>query len=102
MATLDALDRLATLAAQRTARTDRLHEAVCALLARLEKHVAPRASVTADSWTLARIVQRSNIGELGGWSLSCGEEYACDPSRPVGGEGYVHGDFHCPWVGPTR
>jgi hypothetical protein len=105
---LSPIDRLARLAVQRTARTDRLHEAVCALLSQLEPHVAVGDSVTVEGLTLSRVSQRSNVGWSTEWDFfrEADEDHlsgwSCDPERPVGGEGYLHGDFSAPWRGPSR
>jgi hypothetical protein len=108
MATPNAIEKLATLSAQRTARTDRLHEAVLALLSLLENHVEVGASVTVDKYTLRRTRAQTNVGSVEGWWF--GSRYgddiydavSCDLDRSVDGAGYVHGDFNCSWRGPSR
>jgi hypothetical protein len=100
------IDRLSTLSAQRTARTDRLHEATQALLALLEPHVEAGTSVRIDGCSLGFYNVRSNVGTWSDWSFGYTDEYdnerSVDIDRPVGAEGYVHGDFNCEWRGPTR
>lgn len=95
------IDRLATLSSQRTARTDRLHESARALLAKLSPLCEVGDRVTIDGYELARCRAKSNIGEDIYWSFG-NDETACDIERPVGKEGYVHGDFATPWRGPSR
>jgi hypothetical protein len=106
MATPNAIEKLATLSAQRTARTDRLQEAAQALLSLLEPHVEAGTSVRVEVCTLGFYNAKSNVGWYDGWCFGWTDEWDCERSvdidRPVGGEGYVHGDFSCPWRGPTR
>jgi hypothetical protein len=96
------LDRLASLAASRTTRTDRLHEAVGAFLALLRPHVEVGDEVSLNGYTLALVVHRSNVGHSTDWAFSYDDGEACDPEQPIDGEGYLHGDFHCRWRGPSR
>lgn len=110
MKTATPLDRLAILATQRTARTDRLHEATTALLSQLEAHVNASDSVTVDGYKLSLCHVRSNVGANDFWIFSSpggendwnGSGTSCYLEKPVNGEGYMHGDFNCAWVGPTR
>jgi hypothetical protein len=95
------IERLARLAAQRTARTDRLAEAVCALLDLLSPYVEAGDSVTVRGCELHRTEVRTNIGAIPGWEFEHADE-TCDLDRPVSGRGYRHGDFSCPWRGPSR
>lgn len=101
------LERLAILSAQRTARTDRLHEATQALLSQLEPHVQVGESVTVGGWTLAWSRYRTNVAPGNYWSF-CGpndedpDSVWCWLEKQVDGEGYVHGDFNCSWRGPSR
>ena len=97
------IDRLAKLAAQRTARTDRLHDAVISVLNRLEAHAEVDAAVTVDGYTLRLVHMRSNLGYENFWSF---ESYDDDDwvhiEQPVGSESYLHGDFHAVLRGPSR
>jgi hypothetical protein len=109
LANLNPIERLAVLATQRTVRTDRLHGAVGVLLARLAAHVEVGDLVTVDGWTLARVLSRSNVGQSEDWDFyphgaDCAnlDGRSCDPDRPVGETGYLHGDFNAPWRGPSR
>ena len=97
------IEKLATLVAQRTARTDRLHEATCALLAQLEPYVEVGASAEVERYLLTRSRVRSNVGYVDGWMFNERRgDGACDLEQPVNGEGYIHGDFYCAWRGPSR
>ena len=96
------IDRLATLSTQRTARTDRLHEATCALLSQLEDHSEVGAAVTVDACTLRLVRVRSNIGHTDVWSFSSADGDCVHIEKPVGFEGYLHGDFHAALRGPSR
>lgn len=105
MTTLSPMDRLASLASQRTARTDRLYEATQALLSLLEKNVDVGESATVDGWTLARASYKSNVAGGDCWTLSRGEyedTESCWLEKPVDGAGYQHRDFNCAWRGPSR
>jgi hypothetical protein len=95
------IDRLAVLSTQRTARTDRLHAAACALLSQLEDHAEVGTEVTVDSCTLRLVRVRSNVGYTDFWLFSDGDESA-HIEKPVGFEGYLHGDFHAALRGPSR
>ena len=86
------LDRLAHLSAQRTARTDRLHEIVQVFLAALAPHMQVRDVVHLDkgaSHHLRLVRVDSSRGPT--WSFyaarqrSAGGAYleSCDPTRPV-------------------
>ena len=86
MTTPDAIERLAILSAQTTARTDRLHEAVCALLAKLEPHVKPNTSVEVDGYTLSRYNIVWKGMKIPSWGF--GTRFQEDRSDP--------------WKGPTR
>lgn len=105
------IDRLASLSAQRNARTDRLHEAVCALLSKLEPLTKTQESVVVGGHRLTRCRSKSNVGYYDCWDFSSpvvpdeyhdGGDKHCDLDRPVDGEGYLHGDFNCAWRGPSR
>jgi hypothetical protein len=101
------LDRLALLSTQRTARTDRVHEAACALLSQLAALVPVGTTVRIDGWQLRRSRTRTNVGEVLGWAFGSdgGEDWPvepCDLDSPVNGEGYWHGDFRSAWRGPSR
>ena len=102
------IERLASLASSRSARTDRLHEATCALLSLLEPHVEAGASVDVGGYTLTRTKQRTNVGYVHGWWFGTSSQddqtdsVSCDIDRPIGSSGYVHGDFCCAYNGPTR
>ena len=95
------IDRLATLSTQRTARTDRLHEATCALLSQLEDHSEVGAAVTVDACTLRLVRVRSSLGYTDLWALESGDE-CVHIEKPVGYAGYLHGDFHVALRGPSR
>lgn len=100
--TLNPIDRLATLAAQRTARTDRLHEATAGLLAQLEKHVRPGDSAIVDGWELQLVRRRSNIGYGDFWAFGNGDDGCNALEDEVDSERFMHGDFHCALRGPSR
>jgi hypothetical protein len=96
------IDRLAVLSTQRTARTDRLHEAACALLSQLEDHAEVGTEVTVDSCTLSLVRVRSNVGYTDFWLFSDDGDESAHIEQPVGYEGYLHGDFHAATRGPSR
>jgi hypothetical protein len=97
------IERLSALAAQNTARTDRLHEATCALLAMLEPHVEIGTTVTVDGRELRLQRLKSNVGYSDGWAFRLREYDLCVLlTQPVDREGYLHGDFNAPWRGPSR
>jgi hypothetical protein len=95
------IDRLEHLAAQRTARTDRLHEATCALLTVLEKHVERGASVRVEGHALQRVRIRSNVGYSDLWAFG-DDDRSCYLDRAIGEDSYLHGDFNCQINGPDR
>jgi hypothetical protein len=103
---LDPIEKLATLAACRTTRTDRLEAAVHTLLAKLEPHVEVGFAVDLDRHVrLQRVRIKSNIGYTDFWQFTYrGErdEFTCMLDETVGGERYLHGDFHCKLKGPSR
>ena len=104
--TLNPIEKLTQLCAQRTARTDRLHSAVRTLTDALEAAGAQPGEInaTVDGWTLSYDYVRSNVGPRDCWSL-CNEyqEDGCtDLGLAVNHDGYLHGDFNCPVTGPTR
>src|ERR1700684_4537464 len=89
------IDRLSSLATQRTARTDRLHEATCALLSKLEKAAWERgASVTVDGYVLTCAQVRSNVGTVDVWALESVDDGCTSLEAEVDSERYLHGDFH--------
>ena len=97
------IDRLAKLSTQRTARTDRLHEATIALLAKLDQHVeADGRSVEVDGVTLSFGRIRSNVGVSKLWSLSAKGLGTAYLERGLNESGYLHGDFSVPLRGPSR
>ena len=107
--TLNPIEKLTQLCAQRTARTDRLHSAVRTLTDALETAGARpgEISATVDGWTLSYGNVRSNIGPRDCWSLvnlrSDYQEDGCtDLGLAVNHDGYLHGDFNCPVTGPSR
>lgn len=105
--TLNPIEKLTQLSAQRTARTDRLHASVRELTDALEgAGLRPgQVSVTVDGWTLGYHNVRSNIGVRDCWSLRGGEygdDYCTDLGLAVDYDGYLHGDFNAPVTGPSR
>jgi hypothetical protein len=97
----DPIQRLADLVSRRSVRTDQLHEAVRALLAKLERFVEFGAPVRVDSCSLERVTLRSRVGHRNYWKFTdCGNHWYLDD--PVGDDGYLHGDFSVPVRGPTR
>lgn len=104
--TLNPIETLARLSAQRTARTDRLHSAVRALLDGLESagvRTRDGLCVTADGWTLEYCERRSNVGGRNCWSWHDGDGDGCsDLALPVDHDGYLHGDFGARMIGPAR
>ena len=108
--TLNPIEKLAKLAAQRTVRTDRLHAAVRELTDALETAGARpgEIDVTVDGWTLSYRDVRSNVGVRDCWSWGTGraeydERDGCtDLGLAVGHEGYLHGDFGAWITGPSR
>ncbi len=95
------LDRLAALSSQRTTRTDRLCDVVHALLAKLELACEVGDSATVDGHVLTSIEVHSNVGHARYWQFHTTEE-VCHLDAGVGIDKYMHGDFHCRIVGPTR
>jgi hypothetical protein len=105
--TLNPIEKLTQLCAQRTTRTDRLHAVVRTLTDALETAGCRpgQVSVTVDGWTLVYSNVRSNVGVRDCWSLRGGEHgegYCTDLALDVDHEGYLHGDFNQPIVGPKR
>lgn len=100
------LEKLASLSARRNARTDNLHSAARALLEQLEPHVQVGTGVEVNGVTLALKRLRSNVGYADFWQLitqiSEYDMHVCSLEQPVDGEGYLHGDFHAEWYGPSR
>jgi hypothetical protein len=96
------IERLALLSSQRTARTDRLHEAVCALLAQLDTHCEVGTEVTVCGHTLRRTKYSSDLGFQNFWSYIADDAHCCELERDVDSDSYLHGDFRCPLQGPTR
>jgi hypothetical protein len=96
------LDRLARLASQRTARTDRLHEAACALLDKLNRHVPVGTRVSVGRYELCRAKLESNVGSDIMWFFGQPGEDAVDLESPLDADGYLHGDFDAPYRGPSR
>jgi hypothetical protein len=95
------LDRLAKLATQRTARTDRLEEATYALLAQLDAITSPGDGVEVDGYSLRRATLRSDVGVYETWYFDT-PECCVNLDKPVGSNGYIHGDFSCEYHGPSR
>jgi hypothetical protein len=105
--TLNPIEKLTQLCAQRTARTDRLHSAVRTLTDALEAAGARPGEInaTVDGWTLSYNDVRSNVGVRDCWSfLRTASDYegCTDLGLAVNHDGYLHGDFNCPVTGPTR
>jgi hypothetical protein len=107
--TLNPIEKLAQLCAQRTARTDRLHSAVRTLTDALEAAGAQPGEInaTVDGWHLSYNNVRSNVGVRDCWSLcddggGYQEDGCTDMSRAVNHDGYLHGDFNVPVTGPSR
>lgn len=98
----DPIDRLTKLAAQRTARTDRLHAAVVALFAKLRGIVPVGTHVTVGDVTVGLSRLRTNVGTDLCWYAFVGNDRCSDIENPVGFQGYLHGDFNCPVTGPSR
>lgn len=95
------IERLAHLSAQRTARTDRMHESAIALLAKLSPLCEVGDCATVEGFELKRCRAKSNVGVDVYWAFG-DEETSCDLERPVGKVGYLHGDMSTPWCGPSR
>jgi len=96
------LDRLAHLAAQRTARTDRLLNETHALLAQLEASVEVGDSVQVDGWELSLRRLRSNVGSVTHWRFADDNGTGCYLDLPFRHDGFLHGDFNVPLRGPWR
>ena len=77
--TLNPIEQLTKLTAQRTARTDRLHSAVRALTDALEAAGAKpgEIDVTVDGWTLGYHNIRSNVGIRDCWCWSGKRSGSC-------------------------
>lgn len=90
----NSIEKLEKLGAQRTARTDRLHEAVSLWLGSLERAgVAAGDRVKVDDVEIGYYVQRSNQGSDDIWSCDIGLGESCsDLARPVGGRGAGGGE----------
>ena len=107
--TLNPIEKLTQLCAQRTARTDRLHSAVRTLTDALEEAGARPGEInaTVGGWTLSYNDVRSNVGVRDCWSLcddggGYQEDGCTDLGLAVNHDGYLHGDFNSPVTGPTR
>lgn len=96
------LEKLERLAAQRTVRTDRLHDAVRALLAALDKVTEIGDRAAHRGLRLCRERLRSNVGSESYWAMYRDEEFACYLDAPLNERGYLHGDFSTPVRGPSR
>jgi hypothetical protein len=96
------LEKLARLAACRTTRTDRLQAAVHALLSMMERGCEPGTEITVNGLTLAYLNVRSNVGACAYWHFTSGSGDLCVLEYDVGMDRFLHGDFHCRMVGPTR
>lgn len=102
MTTLN-LEKLARLAAQRTARTEQLHSACVALCSKLDEIAERGDRVCVDGYELALLRLKSNVGYTDFWTLiDLEHETACEIEKPVNGEGYLNGDSYAAWRGPTR
>lgn len=101
MSTLNPVEKLSHLSSQRTARTDRLESVTHALLGQLKEHTAVGTCVSVDGWSLGLYKLRSNVGINTFWMLSDGDS-SCHLDIEVGAERYMHNDFNCPLIGPTR
>jgi hypothetical protein len=101
MTTATPLDRLASLSTERTTRTDRLRDTVCALLSKLDDHAEVGTHVEVDGYRLCRGGSRTNIGFSSEWYLEHENRFVA-LERAVDGQGYIHGDFNHPWSGPSR
>lgn len=103
---MNPIDHLANLAQQRTVRTDRLHNTVINLFARLRELVPVGTSVTVNDVCVSLGKTRSNVGEDVSWSALVGRGdgavHCSDIERPVNYHGYLHGDFNCFVTGPSR
>lgn len=97
----DMLERLSTLAAQRTARTETVVDLVHALLARLEKvcEEGDWCEIAGHTLTLVRL--RSNVGTETFWLYESDDD-TCYLDARVGFDGYLHGDFSVSIHGPSR
>jgi hypothetical protein len=101
--TTDLLERIAELATQRKAATERLEAAVHTLLDRLSKVCELGTRVTVSGDTLQLVKVRSNIGYDHFWLYEPGDdEDSCHLDEPVGGERFLHGDFSARLQGPNR
>jgi hypothetical protein len=109
--TLNPIEQIAKLTAQRTVRTNQLHAAVRTLTDALESAGARpgESSVTVDDWTLGYYCVRSNIGSRDCWSWTkragvdgYSEDGCTDLGFELNHDGYLHGDFGQPVTGPTR
>jgi hypothetical protein len=102
------IEKLASLAAGRTERTDRLVAAVHSLLSRLDSCVEVGTRVVVDGRSLVRVRIRSNVGSETYWSFvgADGDESdtgaACLLDASINEDGYLHGDFHARVRGPSR
>jgi hypothetical protein len=101
------VERLERLAAQRTVRTDRLHQAMVVLFCRLRELMPVGTCVTAGDVSLYLCRHKSNVSSDVAWSVTVGPQddprhHCNDLERPVGFDGFLHGDFHCPITGPSR
>jgi hypothetical protein len=102
MTTPSPIDRLAQLASQRKARTNHLHEAIVALLDKLARHVPIGTRVSVGGYELRRVRLKSNVGYELMWRFGSEGEDEVDLDSPLNVEGYLHGDFHAPYKGPSR
>jgi hypothetical protein len=101
MTTPDMLERLSTLAAQRTARTETVVDLVHALLARLEKvcEEGDWCEIAGHTLTLVRL--RSNVGTETFWLYESDDD-TCYLDTSLDYAGYLHGDFQTKVCGPSR
>jgi hypothetical protein len=108
MTTLSPMDRLAKLAAQRTARTDRLSEATRQLLCELDKVTEIGDAAFVEGFWLERCSGHSNVAPYEYWAFSCppglddeGRMW-CALDAGVGVDSYWHGDLTSHKHGPSR
>jgi hypothetical protein len=95
------LERLSTLATQRTARTDQLHEAALILLGRLEQRCAVGDCAVVDGCELSLVRKHSNVGYTDFWMFTNSRDY-CLLDCSLESERYLHGDFNVLLRGPSR
>lgn len=95
------LEKLSTLATQRTVRTEKVADMVHVLLARLEKVCEEGDGCTVAGHTLTLVRLRSNVGYETFWLYESDDE-SCYLDPSVGYDGYLHGDFSARIHGPSR